>query len=73
MLAMTFSRSRGARLAPSFSAIVERILCARSLARQRAALTRLDDAMLADIGLTREQAMAEATRPVWDAPRHWRA
>jgi uncharacterized protein YjiS (DUF1127 family) len=39
---------------------------------QRRALAGLDDRMLADIGLTRAQAQAEAGRPVWDAPRHWR-
>ena len=24
-----------------------------------------------EIGVTRTEAEAEATRPVWDAPRHW--
>ncbi|MFN3210997.1 MAG: DUF1127 domain-containing protein [Roseovarius sp.] len=36
------------------------------LRRQRRALARLDDHALADIGLTREEAEAEARRPVWD-------
>jgi uncharacterized protein YjiS (DUF1127 family) len=27
--------------------------------------------MLADIGLTREQARREAARPLWDVPRNW--
>lgn len=40
--------------------------------RQRRALARLDAARLRDIGLTRDEAEAEASRPVWDAPRHWR-
>lgn len=42
-----------------------------SLARQRSALAQLDDHILADIGVTREQALSEADRPVWDAPNHW--
>lgn len=36
----------------------------------RKALPELDDRMLADIGVTREEALAEATRAPWDvAPR----
>jgi uncharacterized protein YjiS (DUF1127 family) len=34
-------------------------------------LAELDDHMLRDIGLTREQARHEAERPSWDAPSHW--
>jgi len=33
--------------------------------RQRAALARLDDRLLADIGITRLQATCEAARPFW--------
>jgi uncharacterized protein YjiS (DUF1127 family) len=40
--------------------------------RQRQALARLDEAALRDIGLTRAEAMAEASRPIWDAPDNWR-
>jgi len=40
---------------------------------QRAALGKLDDAALADIGLTRAQAVAEAKRPLWDVPANWRS
>ena len=43
-----------------------------SLSRQRAALATLDDAALRDLGLTRAEARAEAARPFWDAPDHWR-
>ncbi len=42
-----------------------------SLHRQRRALARLDARALEDIGITREQAEAEASRPVWDAPEFW--
>nr|WP_245622428.1 DUF1127 domain-containing protein [Litoreibacter arenae] len=43
-----------------------------ALYRQRKALAALDDTSLTDIGLTRAEADAEAQRPVWDAPAHWR-
>ena len=38
----------------------------RETARQRRALSRLDDRMLRDVGLTREQVMRELGRPFWD-------
>ena len=41
--------------------------------RQRQSLRKLDDRALADIGVTRAQALAEASRPIWDAPQTWRA
>ena len=43
------------------------------LARQRRALTHLDDAALRDVGISREEAETEAARPFWDAPAHWSA
>lgn len=39
--------------------------------RQRQILKSLNAAALRDIGLTREQANAEANRPFWDAPEGW--
>ncbi|MET4129120.1 DUF1127 domain-containing protein [Roseovarius sp. MBR-6] len=36
--------------------------------QQRRALERLDDAALADLGLTRAEAKHEAGRPFWDLP-----
>jgi len=41
------------------------------LFRQRRSLARLDDAALDDLGLTRDEAQHEASRPVWDVPAHW--
>ncbi|MGR3491713.1 MAG: DUF1127 domain-containing protein [Shimia sp.] len=41
-------------------------------AHSRGQLSRLDAHALEDIGVTREEAMAEATRPLWDVPRNWR-
>ena len=37
--------------------------------RQRRQLATLSNRQLADIGITREQAVAEAARPFWDLPR----
>jgi len=43
-----------------------------ALSKQRRSLADLDDALLKDIGLTREEAQREAERPLWDVPRHWK-
>ncbi|WP_371054528.1 DUF1127 domain-containing protein [Rhodosalinus sp. K401] len=43
-----------------------------ALARQRRALAKLDASRLRDIGLTRDEALAEACRPIWDVPTYWR-
>lgn len=37
---------------------------------ERQELGHLDAHMLKDIGLTREDVMAEANRPIWDLPVH---
>lgn len=37
----------------------------RARARQRRALARLDDRLLADIGVSRREAAMEAARPFW--------
>jgi uncharacterized protein YjiS (DUF1127 family) len=42
------------------------------LALQRRALMNLDARLLADVGISHDEALAEACRPVWDAPGHWR-
>lgn len=42
-------------------------------ARSRRHLGLLDDHLLRDIGLDRTQALAEAARPLWDAPAHWKS
>ena len=42
------------------------------LCRQRRSLAELDARQLSDIGVTRSEADAEAKRPVWDVPGHWR-
>ncbi|WP_165474480.1 MULTISPECIES: DUF1127 domain-containing protein [Yoonia] len=50
-----------------------RIMQAAQLARQRRALAALDAHILCDIGITADDAQAEAGKPVWDVPRHWLA
>ncbi len=40
--------------------------------QQRQQLLALDAARLADIGVTRAQATAEAQKPLWDVPKAWR-
>lgn len=39
---------------------------------QRQKLAVLDDHALADIGLTRDAALSEANRALWDVPASWR-
>jgi len=41
-------------------------------ARSRRALSLLDDRLLRDIGVSRAEAATEASRPLLDAPPHWR-
>lgn len=43
-----------------------------ALHRQRSRLAELDTRMLRDIGVSPDEAMVEAARAPWDAPRHWR-
>jgi uncharacterized protein YjiS (DUF1127 family) len=43
-----------------------------AIARQRRALRQLEDHLLEDIGIDRDQALTEAQRPVWDVPVFWR-
>ncbi|MFN7004450.1 MAG: DUF1127 domain-containing protein [Roseinatronobacter sp.] len=42
-----------------------------ALSRSRRQLAQLDDHLLDDVGLTRDQATFEAARRSWDAPKHW--
>ena len=37
---------------------------------ERQELADLDARMLKDIGMTREEALAESGRPIWDLPTH---
>ena len=57
--------------APARQSLLARLTQILTLSRSRRALKHLDDHLLHDIGLNREQAEAEMRRPVWDAPSHW--
>lgn len=57
--------------AAGFASFLRRANAAVHVANQRRQLAALDDHMLADLGLTREEATYEASRPFWDAPTSW--
>lgn len=57
----------------SLDAILAQIGHLFAVRRERMELGDLDDHMLEDIGLTRGEALAEARRGLWDAPRYWRS
>lgn len=57
--------------APSRQWPLRRLLGAMALRRSRHRLSKLDDHLLRDIGLTREQAVLELDKGCWDAPDHW--
>jgi uncharacterized protein YjiS (DUF1127 family) len=59
-------------LQASLRGLAARLALMPALHRQRRALAALDDRLLADIGVTRAEALAELDAPIWDAPRHWR-
>ena len=64
-------------VAPVFAAPRRRSLLARlwagyELGRTRARLRELPEYMLADIGVTAQEARTEASRPSWDRPEWWR-
>lgn len=58
--------------ADRFVGILSRLHFAMILRAERKQLAGFDAARLADIGLTRAQADAEAARPIWDVPHRWR-
>ncbi len=57
---------------PVFTGVFARIADSLGVWRQRRHLAKLDDAALADIGLTRIEALTESRKPIWDVPQHWR-
>jgi len=62
---------RSASRPHDIAALVRRMALGLCALRQRRHLADLDDALLRDIGLTREEARAEARRPLWDVPDSW--
>ena len=55
----------------TFADLIARLRLGLTAKHQRKQLLTLDATRLADIGLTAEQARAEAARPLWDVPRGW--
>lgn len=47
--------------------LIVRLRAALARHESRQALARMDARLLADIGLTREQALREAAKPIWAA------
>ncbi len=52
--------------------LLTRLAAALAVARHRRRLKDLSDHILDDIGITRDAADREASRPVWDVPKSWR-
>lgn len=57
---------------PARRGLLAALADALHLRRSRARLADLPDHLLRDIGCTRAEAQAEAGRPLWDVPGHWR-
>lgn len=57
--------------APAGAGLLPRLAAALRLRRERQQLSGLSATQLRDIGITRQEAEAEARRPAWDAPDHW--
>ena len=68
MLSLAHIRRRTTRRA----GLLRRLSELLAVNRSRARLAVLDDHMLRDIGLSRDEALREADRPFWDAPSHWK-
>lgn len=49
-----------------------RLFAMLTVRAERRRLAELDDATLRDIGLSRDEALQEALRPIWDVPPRWR-
>ena len=60
------------RPAPERPSLLARALYRLAVQRQRRRLRDLDDYLLRDIGLSRDEALTEAQRALWDPPGHWR-
>ncbi len=56
-------------LSPGLSPGLSFVRQALGVIRQRRQLATLSNKQLADIGITREQALIEAARPFWELPK----
>jgi uncharacterized protein YjiS (DUF1127 family) len=68
---LSHSLPHKARAAGFFPALIQRFIHRDARLRSRRQLAVLDDHLLADIGLNRQEALLEATRTDWNAPDHW--
>jgi uncharacterized protein YjiS (DUF1127 family) len=66
-MAVSHVQKRGSALG-TLRGLSEKLNVMLVTAGQRRQLARLDDAALADIGLSRAAALTEAARPAWDLP-----
>ncbi|MBR9863231.1 MAG: DUF1127 domain-containing protein [Rhodobacteraceae bacterium] len=69
---MTYAVTPLPRMTKRPRGLFRRLADAFHLRSQRLRLMQLTDQQLADIGLTRADAEAEARRSLWDAPSHWK-
>ena len=51
--------------------LVSRLFLFLSIWHERKILDGLDVHLLNDIGVSKNQARSEASRPIWDAPERW--
>lgn len=65
LLAHRAARRKRGRTAPFLAALMARLRLWAARRRQRHRLAELDDYLLADIGLSREEAAAEVSKPFW--------
>ncbi len=49
----------------NYHSVKRRVLYWKAVSRQRKQLAKLDDHLLADIGLSREQVQVEVSKPFW--------
>ncbi|MDE3123349.1 MAG: hypothetical protein KGK00_16365 [Paracoccaceae bacterium] len=53
--------------------LVSRIMAARRARKELQRIADYDARLLDDVGLTRQDALDAAQKPIWDVPAHWRA
>ena len=52
--------------------LLTRAIAANAVWREHKILREMEADRLEDLGLTRAEAQAEATKSLWDVPSHWR-
>ena len=67
ILSGSLRETKSSHLIGPFTAILERLMTWQARAEMRSHLSTLEDHLLRDVGLTREEAVAEAAKPFWQA------